>query len=265
MNNADRMAVYLGDHRAITRTVWGHKMFVDTRDLALTPHLLLDGYWEAWITKVFVSRLRAGMTVVEVGSNFGYYSLLAAAHVGPAGKVYCFEANPAVAGMLTDTLTINGLLDRCTVENKAVYSKSGLLQFGCQGRFIAGSSLGYAGAGGAVTTVEVEGVSLDEHFPKNTRVDLFKIDAEGSELEILRGARRMLTENHDISLIIEYSPKLMSRVSGPRAAEDLADTLAELGFRAYRITAESALVSQTRDQLLSLTHDELLVTRHDIS
>ena len=263
MNNTDRMAVYLGNNRAITRTIWGHKIFVDTRDLALTPHILLDGFWEAWITKVFVTRLRTGMTVVEVGSNFGYYSLLAAANVGSSGKVYCFEANPAVAEMLTDTLTINGFLDRCKVDNKAVYSKSGQLQFGCQPRFVAGSSLGYAGAGGSVTTIEVEGISLDEYLSDGTRVDLLKIDAEGSELEIIRGARRVLTQNPDINLIIEYSPRLLSKVSGSGAAEVLADELASMGFRAFRITTESTLEPRTRDQLLSLVHDELLITRHD--
>jgi energy-coupling factor transporter ATP-binding protein EcfA2 len=86
-----RKVVYLGDHRALVRTAWGHKMFVDTRDLGLAPHLLLDGSWELWVTAAFLTNLREGMTVVDVGANIGYYSLLAASNVGSGGRLVSFE------------------------------------------------------------------------------------------------------------------------------------------------------------------------------
>lgn len=70
-NTSNRMAVYLGNSRAITRTIYGHKIYVDTRDHSLTPHLLVDGNWEDWITKVFRSVVRDGMKVVDVGANIG--------------------------------------------------------------------------------------------------------------------------------------------------------------------------------------------------
>src|SRR5207302_11253056 len=49
-----RIAVYVGDYLALTTTVFSHKMYVDTRDLGLAPHILLDGCWERSVTDVFL-------------------------------------------------------------------------------------------------------------------------------------------------------------------------------------------------------------------
>ncbi len=87
-SNDGRFAVYLGENLALTRVLDRFKMYVDARDISLAPHLLLDGYWELWNTKVFRQLLRPGMHVVDVGANVGYYTLLAAAGVGPRGRVH---------------------------------------------------------------------------------------------------------------------------------------------------------------------------------
>ena len=116
----NRIAVYVGDNLALTRTIYDHKIYVDTRDLALAPHILLDGYWEQWITNVFLSVVQPGMRVIEIGANMGWYSLLAAANIGPAGKLLSFEANPRMAEILRRNISINGFLDRAQVVNKAV-------------------------------------------------------------------------------------------------------------------------------------------------
>ncbi len=111
----------MGDSRALTRTIYGHKMYVKTTDLSLAPHILLDGFWENWITKVFIREVQPGMVVCDIGANIGYYSLLAAASVGERGHLHCFEANPDVCEILFQNLDINGFLSRTTVVNKAVF------------------------------------------------------------------------------------------------------------------------------------------------
>lgn len=136
-----RSLIYLGDHRALTRTVFGQKMFVDTRDLSLAPHILLDGYWEMWITKFFKGVIKEGMTVVEIGSNIGYYTLLAASQIGAGGRLYAFEANPAVFDILFQNMNVNGFLDRVTLVNKAVLDKSGKLEFHILKRHHGSSSI----------------------------------------------------------------------------------------------------------------------------
>ena len=136
-----RMAVYLGNNRALTKTIYGHKMYVDTRDRSLTPHILLDGYWEKWITNVFLHLVKPGMSVVEVGANVGFYSLLAAQHIGDAGRLVCFEANNELCDIVFENLMINGFLSRSSVVNKAVYSENTTLTFNIYEKHLGSSSL----------------------------------------------------------------------------------------------------------------------------
>src|SRR5258708_38672807 len=67
---------YLGDHTLLTRTIFGHAIYLDSRDLSLTPHLFLQGYWEPEVTRFFLRIVKPRMHVVEVGANVGYYTLL---------------------------------------------------------------------------------------------------------------------------------------------------------------------------------------------
>ena len=86
-------AVYLGDHTSLCRTVFGRKMFIDTRDISLAPHLAMDGIWEMWITEAMARLLKPGMSCVDLGTNFGWYSLLMADHIGPSGHLIGVDAN----------------------------------------------------------------------------------------------------------------------------------------------------------------------------
>lgn len=100
----DRKAIYLGNNRAVTTTVYGHKILVDTRDVSLSPHILIDGFWEKWITDVFLRMVKPGMRVVGIGSNIGFYSLLTADRVGENGFVTCFDANAELADLTFHSL-----------------------------------------------------------------------------------------------------------------------------------------------------------------
>jgi len=68
--------VYLGDQTALCRILGFYKLYVDTADTGFASHVLLEGYWEMWLTMFFIRHLRPGMTVIDVGSNYGYYSVL---------------------------------------------------------------------------------------------------------------------------------------------------------------------------------------------
>lgn len=58
ISNSQRTCIYMGDSKALTNTIYGHKMYVKTTDLSLAPHILLDGFWENWITKVFIREVK---------------------------------------------------------------------------------------------------------------------------------------------------------------------------------------------------------------
>ncbi|HET6925213.1 MAG TPA: hypothetical protein VFH39_05275, partial [Candidatus Saccharimonadales bacterium] len=71
------MTVKTGEYEALTRLFTGQKMFVDTRDISLAPHLMFDGIWEEPLTKLILSALNENSVFLDVGANFGYFGLIA--------------------------------------------------------------------------------------------------------------------------------------------------------------------------------------------
>ena len=104
-------------------------MYVLTRDLSLAPWLMLDGVWEEAITAVFRSLVAPGMTVVEVGANVGYFTLLAAELVGPRGRVHAFEPDPELFELLRDNVEVNAFDHRVTLHRRAVADFHGEARF----------------------------------------------------------------------------------------------------------------------------------------
>ncbi len=241
---AARPYFYLGDHLALTQTLFGHRFYVDTRDVQLTPQLLLDGVWEPNVTQVFAQVVKAGMTVVDIGANVGYFSVLAGALAGPQGKVIGFEANPEAFAVLVRNMEVNGLAPRSQLVNCGVMDRSGDQLFVRFKNHPAGSALCFdekqlpgsqafaAEIHDTIETITIPCVSLDDYFAEHpARVDVIKIDAEGAEPQILAGALKFLQQNPNLQILIEYSPS-------NRAA---FETLAGLGFHQWLIDAEGAL------------------------
>lgn len=262
---SQRAAVYLGDHRALARTVYGHKIFVDTRDVSLTPHIILDGFWEQWVTDTFRGLIKPGMTVVDIGANIGYYALIAADLVGGDGKLVAFEANPAVAAMLHSTMSMNGFLGRSRIESKAVFSHSTTVPFGIFACHIGGSSIYASDPATAllndeIKMIEVQAVSLDEYFSPDERVDVMKIDAEGAEPAILKGATRIISDNKDIQIIMEFAPSLFKAVYGTPG--EFYEAIRTLGLKMHRIAHDGRLIEQTAETLINIDqHWDVLLRR----
>lgn len=261
-----RSLIYLGDHRALTRTVFGQKMFVDTRDFSLAPHILLDGYWEMWITKFFKGVIKEGMTVVEIGANIGYYTLLAASQIGAGGRLYAFEANPAVFDILFQNMDVNGFLDRVTLVNKAVLDKSGKLEFHTLKRhwgsstFVTFDKEFLKQYRDEIETIEVEAISLDEYFTdKDMKIDVIKMDAEGSEGLIFKGMKRLLTYNPHIKIICEFAPQMI-QATGIQP-KDFLEEITNYGFKFRIINTDSTAVDISIDELLKIPSCELFLTR----
>lgn len=118
-------SVYLGENTALCRVLGRYKMYVDTRDVSISSHLLLEGYWEMWVTEAMMRFVTPGMTVLDVGANLGYYTLLLADLVGPAGKVLAFEPNPEMASRARRSVGVNGFAPTTTVYEMALGDSDG--------------------------------------------------------------------------------------------------------------------------------------------
>jgi FkbM family methyltransferase len=259
-------ARYLGDNVVLIRTVFGQKLYLDTRDESVTPHLLLDGFWEKHVTRAYLRLLSEGATVVEIGANVGYYTTLAAGRVGPRGRVYAFEANPAVAAMLERTLRINGTAGWCTVVRQAVSDRVGTAKFYSMTREHGNSSLRDIDPArertlaGEVEILEVPTTTLDAYFAGSVpHVDVLKIDAEGAEPLILKGIDAVLARNPGLAIVMEFAREMVAETCGD-ALEFLNDILRR-GFRPALITASGALRSASVEDLMGIPHCDLVLRR----
>jgi FkbM family methyltransferase len=255
--------VYVGNDRAWLRTEWGGKLIVDTTDLLMSPWLLLDGVWEPDVTEWFRSALKPGMTFVDVGANVGYFSVLAAFLVGWDGRVIAFEAMPATHELLAKNVIVNWMTTFATAENLAVYRDSRRLKFYVRKYYHGNSSLAPVSHEEGrlfddIQEIEVQAISLDEYLCKNpARPDVIKVDVEGSELQVFRGARQTLTDNPDVIVMCEWSQDQI------RTAEDDPAELVEEwrghGFKVYRI--DTGMKQLSYEELLEVPYCNIVLKR----
>ena len=199
-----RTVAYCGDHTALTTTKWGAKIYVDTRDTSLAPHIMLEGDWEPWVTNAIATVLQQnkGCVFVDVGANVGWYTLLAA-HLG-AARIFAIEPNPRLAMLLRRTVAVNGLRGRAFVRETAAGAAAGKAHlmidpWEAGGAHLYESSPMPAGSYSQLTEPLVAVSRLDDEvLPPNPPLAaapvtyVVKIDVEGYEPQVLLGAERLL-------------------------------------------------------------------------
>jgi FkbM family methyltransferase len=160
----------------------------------------LHGDAEPAIQNILSKTLKPGMVFYDLGANIGFFSLLAARLVGAAGQVFSFEPDPEVAGRLRGNISRNGFLNAKVVE-AGVWSASGNVNFVAAdlsspdrgvGRFVAGE----AAAAGTPTRC----VALDDFIRGAPRPNVIKCDVEGAEIEVFRGAEKLIKAHRPLIL-----------------------------------------------------------------
>lgn len=215
--------IYLGDHEALTRLHTGHRIYVDTRDVGICSHLMLEGRWEPWIELALGKLVKPGMRFADVGANFGYYTLLGAQWVGPEGKVFAFEANPGICRKLRKSVSVNGFDDRVRVFDVAVFSRETELEFGFVHEYSGGGAIGAGGhAQWEPQRVRVRAAPLDLLLADLPSVDILKIDVEGAEPDAIEGAAALLDRSHKVTLVVEFIESAIAQSPGALAPGALA-------------------------------------------
>ena len=197
----------------------------DSLDL-VTPYVLREQ--EDWFEDEikFLRRMIApGQRVIDIGANYGAYSLCLARAVGPAGQVWAFEPATATAAHLANSIAANGFT-QITLERSALSSAPGVARLNLEANSEMNAIVRGAGAG---TTESVNVVSLDDRQRKYDwhDIDFMKIDAEGEEGNILTGGERFFTE---CSPLVQYEVK-----AGNDLHLELVSRFAALGYASYRL------------------------------
>ncbi len=182
-----------------TRTEMGQ---IDWEDLQFTFHAPYREYHKARergvenaLCRLARATLRPGDTAIDVGANYGFVTLVMAKSVAPGGRVFSFEINPTIAGLLSETLTRNQLDQVVHLTKK--------------------------GAGAAIENglVTVDSVVDNGIAP----IQFLKVDTDGSDLEVLLGARAVLERDHPI-VVVEMH----------RNAREIYDLLRACGYTFFQ-------------------------------
>jgi FkbM family methyltransferase len=247
--------VYVGGNRVLTTTVHGQPLFVDSRDLSLSPQIILNGAWEPGVTQALRSLVKPGMTIVEIGANIGYFTTFLGRLVGPRGCVRAFEANPEIFDLLTDNIDINGLIPFVRAEQMLVCDSCGEREITLLERHRgSGSMLSFTDAFVALyhdkkTTIGVPATTLDEYWKDQTRsIDLVKMDAEGSEPMIVDGMHQIVAQPH-LTVVCEFY-KQFFEAGGP-SAETFLDAMLKHGFTLRKITERGEILPISANALLA--------------
>lgn len=214
-------AIKLYGHVLLTTLFTGQKMYVDARDISVTPHLLVDGNWEPEITKVFREFIDEKTVVFDVGANLGFFGLVAGASNPEA--IHFFEPNPELTPLIGSSVAINGLSSKTRINTVALGDKKEELTLHLVGDYIGSSSLldtptvqPVSIAGQKVDTdrsFTVPVVTLDQYCKDNgvEKVDLIKIDVEGFEPQVYKGMSKTIKSNKGLTLFLEFSAPLYKK------------------------------------------------------
>src|SRR5215213_4106895 len=150
---------------------------------------------------------KEGDIVVDIGAHMGRYTIISSKRVGANGKVIAIEADPSNFGMLNRNIELNQLTNVIPL-NYAVYSKDTKIKLylpEVESGYTIYNTIMYNRARTEDKFVEVNANTLDYLLQLKGIMDInwVKIDVEGAELEVLKGATNMLSKSKDIALLIE--------------------------------------------------------------
>jgi FkbM family methyltransferase len=196
---------------------------------------LREGSFEFSEQAFLWSFLREEDIFLDIGAHCGLFSALASQIIGDAGRILAFEPNPDILPFLM----ANTRRDRVDIHAVALSDASGEAIFWQGGTSdTALSSIAYELPNSKHSMVETQ--TLDDLLATlgMGQVALAKVDVEGSELKLFRGARKTLQKKTVLAFVVEFAEENM-RKAGYSALE-LATQLIEYGYRPYKMAAEAA-------------------------
>lgn len=198
-------------------------------------HRYVNGYWvghfELDIQEALRRELKPGDVFYDVGANAGFFTLVAARLVGPAGRVVSFDPAPANVESVTAQLQLNDLSRSCTPVRKAVGGAEGRATFSFANE---GSPMGHLGAAGrGETSAEVEVTTLDAAVETYGRPSFIKVDVEGAEGQVMAGAAGLLSGAGGAA-----RPSWLIELHGPRCEADVKRELSSHGYRFFDLAGQ---------------------------
>ncbi|MFC0252700.1 FkbM family methyltransferase [Massilia consociata] len=199
--------------------LWPHEKWVmaDYRGLQIWVNLfdgfvsfgVLHGNWENAEVDFMLSWLREGDGVIDAGANIGVFTIQAARAVGETGRVYAFEPMRNTYDMLARSVRANGFDGRCVLYNEGLGASEG------EGSFHLNAHATNPGSSYISTGEKGERIHIRplDSVDYERRIRFLKMDVEGFEPHIIRGAARTLAEHAPV-ILTEFFPRSLREIGG---------------------------------------------------
>ena len=191
----------------------GSKMYVDFIEEDPVIQKTLQAYittqhWDEATTKIFKQSINEGDTILDLGANIGYYSLLASQLIGKTGKVFAFEPEPRNFKILQKNIDLNNY-NNIHAFQKAVSDENTSLTLYISEKDSGAHTIRPTKVEREFENeVKVEVVRLDDFLKDKTeKIDIVKMDIEGYEVEVLRGGMSTWEKVEKCKILIEVHPQ----------------------------------------------------------
>lgn len=213
----------------------GLKFEMDSAE-AVNSGVVILGSWNQFETNVLKAILQPGDVVIDVGAFMGSYSLLVSKLIGGEGKVYAFEPSPDHLRKLKRNILLNNFRNIQTF-NLALSNKKGVVKF-----YVAGSRSSLmkneaeSHMDKKVKPIKVKAVTLNDFVNKERikHIDFIKIDVEGWDLQVLKGASNILKGKDAPDIMVEVIDDQLKRAGS--SSYDLIKYMKSFAYTPYIFT-----------------------------
>jgi len=209
--------------------VLDYTMSLNLSDSGISRELAMSSVRERLSTEIVQSETDDGMTVLDIGGNIGYYTLIFADAVGPEGSVFAVEPDKRNLGLLNENVTENGFADRVTTMNKAISSDSTQKYLKKSEKHNLHTVVDVEPTHGDYNTIEC--TTVDKFSSEFEPPDFVRMDIEGHELHVFRGMKSIIKECDSMKILFEVHDGY------PEEMEEQISYLIENGFRPKYVTA----------------------------
>lgn len=199
---------------------------VPKNDEYMGPSVLRGGHvWEEELLKLMLNYAIAGTNVVDVGANYGSYTVFFSQKVGPEGKIWAFEPQPYINRLLSFNMVLNDIMNVQTIQSSVGHKEvigymSAKLSDGSKsGQTFEtvlknNQPINYGGRQIGIGGERININTLDSFAIKN--LSLLKVDAEGAEMLVFWGAKETIRRE---------KPVIFGETNYQKLSQDVLDSL----------------------------------------
>ena len=239
----------------------GLKFQVDLGD-RLGCDIYYGYYQESFESQLLFNLLNSGSIFLDIGANFGYYAVTAAKLTGSEGTVCAFEPNEDAYKLLQANVEINGFQEIVRCHQACVGAEDGETDFYVSEES-SFSGMSPTGRSKLRQKVRVPVCTLDSILSQLelSQIDAMKIDVEGYEFAVLRGAMETLRRSPNLVIVMEVSAKNLDEQRSEALISALTDVY-ELGFRGWVVdsTPQALRLLETPQEAIAIGAANLFLT-----